>query len=255
MVSAAGSSATLASGAGGATLTLTLNITFQSAFAGNRIVYVAGRDAAGANNTNWQSMGTWMVQSSIGGELLTNGTFTQGLTGWTTNVGGPCGTRNALVVSSDPPYSEVLELNSTGAGGCGGGSAVYQSLNVAASNYGSLVLSAVVKAISADVRNGCGDAGTEFPIQFQISYSDSSGVARTLVFAFYYGAGSCGSPSPPDSTWVYQTTQVTQNQWTTFTSPNLKNWIGNGSQITRITIEGNGWDYVGHADNVSLAGQ
>jgi len=62
MVSAAGSSATLASGAGGTTLTLTLNITFQSAFAGNRILYVAGRDAAGANNTDWQTMGTWMVQ-------------------------------------------------------------------------------------------------------------------------------------------------------------------------------------------------
>jgi len=62
MVSAAGSSATLASAAGGTTLTLTLNITFQSAFAGNRILYVAGRDAAGANNTDWQTMGTWMVQ-------------------------------------------------------------------------------------------------------------------------------------------------------------------------------------------------
>jgi len=46
----------------GNTLTLTLNVTFQSAFAGNRIFYIAGRDQAGANNTDWQAVGTWSVQ-------------------------------------------------------------------------------------------------------------------------------------------------------------------------------------------------
>ena len=46
----------------GATLTLTLNITFKSPLAGNRIVWVAGRDASGGNNTDWQAMGTWTVQ-------------------------------------------------------------------------------------------------------------------------------------------------------------------------------------------------
>ncbi|SPF54062.1 exported hypothetical protein [Candidatus Sulfopaludibacter sp. SbA4] len=71
VVSAAGSSAafgfseiTTPSGniPTGTSLTLTLNITFKSAFAGNRILFVAGRDAAGANNTGWQSVGTSMVQ-------------------------------------------------------------------------------------------------------------------------------------------------------------------------------------------------
>jgi len=46
----------------GNTLTLILNIAFKSAFAGNRIVWVAGRDAASGNNTDWQSMGTATVQ-------------------------------------------------------------------------------------------------------------------------------------------------------------------------------------------------
>jgi len=46
----------------GNTLVLTLNVTFKSPFAGNRIVWVAGRDAAGANNTDWQAMGTSTVQ-------------------------------------------------------------------------------------------------------------------------------------------------------------------------------------------------
>jgi len=46
----------------GNTLTLTLNVTFKAPFAGNRIVWVAGRDAAGGNNTDWQAMATTSVQ-------------------------------------------------------------------------------------------------------------------------------------------------------------------------------------------------
>ena len=46
----------------GNTLTLTLNITFKAGFAGNRILWIAGRDGADGNNTNWQAMGTWSVE-------------------------------------------------------------------------------------------------------------------------------------------------------------------------------------------------
>jgi len=44
------------------TIALTLNITFKAGFAGNRVVYAAGRDIAGGNNTGWQPVGTWTVQ-------------------------------------------------------------------------------------------------------------------------------------------------------------------------------------------------
>jgi len=54
-VSAAGSSAA----GSGTTLILTLNIAFTPAFAGNRVVYAAARDAADANNSGWQSMAAW----------------------------------------------------------------------------------------------------------------------------------------------------------------------------------------------------
>ncbi|MEZ5351925.1 MAG: BACON domain-containing carbohydrate-binding protein [Bryobacteraceae bacterium] len=52
-INAAGSSV---SGAGN-TLTLTLNMSFQQGFAGDRIVHAAARDTGG-NNTGWQAMGT-----------------------------------------------------------------------------------------------------------------------------------------------------------------------------------------------------
>ncbi|SPF53223.1 hypothetical protein SBA4_550007 [Candidatus Sulfopaludibacter sp. SbA4] len=58
IVTAAGSSAT----GTGNTLTLTLNITFTPAFDGNRVIYLAARDSTDANNSGWQSMGSWSVQ-------------------------------------------------------------------------------------------------------------------------------------------------------------------------------------------------
>jgi uncharacterized repeat protein (TIGR01451 family) len=43
-------------------MTLTLNVSFTAGFAGNRVVYVAARDKADGNNTDWQASGTWTVQ-------------------------------------------------------------------------------------------------------------------------------------------------------------------------------------------------
>jgi uncharacterized repeat protein (TIGR01451 family) len=57
-VAGAGSSAAF----NGNNMTLTLRLTFSAGFRGNRILYVAGRDRAERNNTDWQAMGTWTVQ-------------------------------------------------------------------------------------------------------------------------------------------------------------------------------------------------
>jgi hypothetical protein len=50
----AGSSAS----GGGNTFTLTLNMSFKPAFAGNRAFYLAARDVA-EHNSCWQALGTW----------------------------------------------------------------------------------------------------------------------------------------------------------------------------------------------------
>ena len=46
----------------GNSLTLLVNVTFEAGLIGNRVVWVAGRDAAGGNNTDWQALATWTVQ-------------------------------------------------------------------------------------------------------------------------------------------------------------------------------------------------
>ena len=57
-VTAAGSSAT----PNGNTLTLQLNIAAKTPLSGNRVIWVAGRDRADGNNTDWQSVATWSVR-------------------------------------------------------------------------------------------------------------------------------------------------------------------------------------------------
>ena len=192
--------------------------------------------------------------SGFSQQLLSNGDFSQGLAGWTQNAGGPCGTRTVSIVASDPPYADALEVASTGGYGCGGGSQVYQDLSVPVSGYSFLTLSADVKAVSADVGNGCGWNGLEYPIHLDVYYVDPSGANRILMLAFYFGGGTCGHP---DGTWgptvVWATpAQIPQDQWHHFTSPNLKTWIPSGSTITRVAVSASGWDYVGRADNVRL---
>jgi len=54
-IAAAGSTVT----ASGNTLTLTLGITFTPAFEGNKVVYLAARDAS--SNSGWQALGTWGI--------------------------------------------------------------------------------------------------------------------------------------------------------------------------------------------------
>jgi hypothetical protein len=53
--------ASSATGAGN-NVTLNLKINFATGFAGNRVIYMAARDATDANNSDWQSMGSWTVQ-------------------------------------------------------------------------------------------------------------------------------------------------------------------------------------------------
>ena len=57
-VTGAGSSAA----GSGNTLTLVVSLTFSAAFDGNRVIYMAARDATDANNSGWQSLGSWTVQ-------------------------------------------------------------------------------------------------------------------------------------------------------------------------------------------------
>jgi len=61
--------------ASGNNLSLTLNIAFMGALAGNDVIYLASRDVNEANSTDWHAMGTWSP-SATGTGGGTGGTLT-----------------------------------------------------------------------------------------------------------------------------------------------------------------------------------
>jgi hypothetical protein len=199
----------------------------------------------------------WMVsQVSPAQQLLSNGDFSLGLDDWTVEVSTWGGLRTVTIVPYDPPYSQVVEVASYAAQGYGSSSQAQHDLLVPVSEYREIYLSADVKAISASVGAGCGWNGLEYPIALFLNFDDPQGINRNLIFAFYYGGGTCGHPDEawgPTAVWATPT-WVPQDQWYHFDSPDLKGWIANGSIIRRLTVLGNGWAYVGRADNVTLLG-
>jgi len=56
----------------GDTLTLMLAVTFSASFAGNKVIYLAARDAS-QNNSGWQAMGTWGVPGGSTGPTAATG--------------------------------------------------------------------------------------------------------------------------------------------------------------------------------------
>jgi len=65
-------------------LTLTLAISFSQSFAGNKVVYLAARDA---NNSGWQALGVWQVPGAA--QTTTAAVIGMAPTGGTGTVGTP----------------------------------------------------------------------------------------------------------------------------------------------------------------------
>jgi len=93
-VNAGLSSATIS----GFTLTLSLAVTFRDAFAGNKLIYAAARDAQ--SNSGWQTLGLWKVPGgtpapiSVGGAQNFSFTFTD------TNGASDIAVANVLINST-----------------------------------------------------------------------------------------------------------------------------------------------------------
>lgn len=187
--------------------------------------------------------------------LPVNGDFYENFADWT-EMGNPgcAGTRTVSILSSDPPHTNVLEIKSTGAGGCGGWNGVEQPLSINTSNYETITLKASVKSISSTVANGCGFEGIEAPVTIDLEYLTQSNQQKHLIFLFSHAGGSCLNPDPynnwPDRTFI--PINVTQNEWYDYLSDNIKTLVPDASIITKITLLGGGWDYEGRVDNVEL---
>jgi len=169
-VSGAGSSAMKS----GNTLTLTLSIAFSAAFAGDRIVWVAGRDAAGANNTDWQALGTLTVNTAIS---VTFYVAPNGKDSWSGTLAAPNG------AGTDGPFATIDSAR-----------AAVQPLNKAG-----------LSQVAVQFR-----AGTYFLPATEIFTAADSGTAATeIVYQNYPGESPAISGGVRVQNWI----NVSGNTW------------------------------------------
>ncbi|MDZ7290988.1 MAG: hypothetical protein ONB44_12425 [candidate division KSB1 bacterium] len=148
---------------------------------------------------------------------------------------------SAAVVSSIAPYSNVLEILRTGAGGAGEGGFVYQDVNINVTTISNFTLSADVR-IDAQSLAGGSYGGGEYPVVLMIGWTDASGIYHWddgINFSHYVQAFY----SVPGNRTVSRSQQIAANTWVHYTSPNLKTLFPNVVRIDRVAIGFGGWDY------------
>jgi PKD repeat protein len=182
------------------------------------------------------------------GNLLVNGDFSNGLTGWSTAV--EAGTTVLQVVVLDDDHDNVLEINNPISDGDGDWDWAYQTLNLDVSGYSFLYFEADGKPIYQSLSDD-GWVGGEYPVHFSIRYQDVDGAWHDGQWTdnpwqqgFYYkGTGQ----------YSYSN-KVTQNSWFHYKSGNLMDLSPKPAVIGNVKVGSSGWAYHGMIDNVMLYG-
>ncbi|MEZ4862231.1 MAG: hypothetical protein R3C14_13020 [Caldilineaceae bacterium] len=98
---------------------------------------------------------------------------------------------------------------------------------------------------------GAGYVNTEFPLRFEIDYTDEYGKDLKWGYGFYYR-----DPEPPGPSEVVGGEKIRQAQWHTYRSPNLVDLLGREgtrpSRINSIRIYASGWNYQSMVSEVYL---
>ena len=191
--------------------------------------------------------------STVETQASFDGTFTDGLSGWTKGQFFGCGNdTDVYILEKDTPHSNVLQVKAQGNGGCFTEARVVSTLNLAVANAAQVIVSADIKSVMSTVRRGCGDGGTEVPVTIRLYYENLQAEEKELHFLFSHKTGgSCGNPQVPENR-IYNHMTVPENQWVDFTSENLKGIDPAMKRITGIWMSGNGWDYEGRLDNIEI---
>lgn len=198
--------------------------------------------------------------------LPTNGDFESSLTGWAKwfAVDKMNSRRTCEVVYDMDKRSQVVEFKRTGGRADGSHVGVHQDIYIDLSKYAALYLQLDVKSIKHTLTGGGWAGSGENPVCIELGFLDQKGVPHRWFHGFYHKGIDTYDTS----------TKVHQNEWFTYTSPNLKeiiplcghkenvrdDWYGIETHpydpglkpkiITRLIIRGGGWDFTGRADNL-----
>ena len=130
----------------GSTMEVSLNITFTSAFAGGRIVYVAAQNGLG--NSGWQALSTWTVP----GLAAASGPGAAGMNPQRTTI--TFGQTFTFTFTDTKGWQDLGVLNVLINGALDGGHACYLAIVVSGSTSGTVLLV-----------DDAGDAGGPFGVQ------------------------------------------------------------------------------------------
>ena len=195
-----------------------------------------------------------------------NGDFENSLTDWTKwfavdKVGSQ---RTCEVVYDEDKRSDVVEFKRTGGGADGSHVGIHQDVYIDLSKYEALYLQLDVKSIEHSLEGSGWSGGGENPVCIELGFLDQKGEPHRWIHGFYHKGQDRYTTS----------TKIDQDEWFTYTSPNLKeiiplcgheenardDWYGvemhqydpdlEPKVITRILLRGSGWDFTGRADNL-----
>jgi len=185
--------------------------------------------------------------------LITNGDFSGGLSGWTPE---------SWSTGWDLPW--LVDVNSGQLHWkrpqCYGGNGVaaLQSLNVDVSQFNSLIFKFDVMPIYQSL-GAPGLYGVEYPANVFIAYIDVNGNNREFWHGFHYSPAvdidPAGYSGEHDGTYyrpAYPGTYVPQNTWYSYQTDDLLKLPAKPKTITGVFVCGGGWEFEGKAKNVQL---
>ena len=189
--------------------------------------------------------------------LITNGDFSAGLSGWTTGDWSTGWDLPWLVeVESGQLHWQRPQSN--------GGNGVYasQSMNVDVSEFSSLIFKFDVMPISQSLP-APGFYGIEYPAEVFITYIDIAGNYREFWRGFHSSPDHDIDPTGYSGI-TYEITggtyhraafpgaYVPPNTWLTYQTDDLLALPAKPKTITSVFILGGGWEFEGKADNIQL---
>ena len=172
--------------------------------------------------------------------------------------------RTCEAIYDENKRSHVVEFKRAGGRRDGSHVGIHQNIYIDLFKHEALYLQLDVKSIEHSIEGSGWSGGGENPVCIELGFLDQKGEPHRWIHGFYHKGQDRYDTS----------TKIDQNEWFTYTSPNLKkiiplcgyeknvrdDWFGvplhrydpglKPKVITRILLRGSGWDFIGRADNL-----
>jgi len=180
-------------------------------------------------------------------DLVKNGDFSNGLSGWTTRTqpGSKVAGDNSVALKGSG--AKYVELKRENGGNDGGGAYASQDINKDVTGYTSIVVKVAANVIAENGGNIANTNQQFFPegaCQVRVFYTAADGSAKEWYHGFY-SETVAGADAD-------HFTQVDSSTWTSWASPNLMASVPAPRLIKKIEVYGFGWGFYGNMTAIQI---